>query len=31
MRTVVTGMGAKLDPKAVFYQTQKFKVRLRCA
>jgi predicted unusual protein kinase regulating ubiquinone biosynthesis (AarF/ABC1/UbiB family) len=27
MRNVLTGMGAKLDPKAVFYQAQKFKVR----
>jgi ubiquinone biosynthesis protein len=27
MRTVFTGMGAKLDLKAVFYQTQKMKVR----
>ena len=27
MRTVFTGMGSKLDLKAVFYQTQKMKVR----
>ena len=27
MRTVFTGMGSKLDLKAVFYQTQKLKVR----
>jgi predicted unusual protein kinase regulating ubiquinone biosynthesis (AarF/ABC1/UbiB family) len=27
MRNVVTGMGSKLDLKAVFYQTQKMKVR----
>ncbi|MGZ5298619.1 MAG: AarF/UbiB family protein [Actinomycetota bacterium] len=27
MRSVFTGMGAKLDLKAVFYQTQKLKVR----
>jgi predicted unusual protein kinase regulating ubiquinone biosynthesis (AarF/ABC1/UbiB family)/nucleotide-binding universal stress UspA family protein len=27
MRNVITGMGSKLDLKAVFYQTQKIKVR----
>lgn len=27
MRNVVTGMGSKLDLKAIFYQTQKMKVR----
>ena len=27
MRNVLTGMGAKIDPKALFYQAQKFKVR----
>jgi ubiquinone biosynthesis protein len=27
MRTVLMGVGGKLDPKAVFYQSQKFKVR----
>jgi ubiquinone biosynthesis protein len=27
MRTVMLGMGAKLDPKALFYQSQRLKVR----
>ena len=27
MRNVLTGMGAKVDPKAIFYQTQRLKVR----
>jgi len=27
MRTVIRGMGAKLDPTSLFYQTQRFKVR----
>jgi ubiquinone biosynthesis protein len=27
MRTMLMGVGGKLDPKALFYQTQKFKVR----
>jgi len=27
MRNVLTGMGAKIDPKALFYQLQRFKVR----
>ena len=27
MRSVLTGMGAKLDPKALFYQSQRFRVR----
>ena len=27
MRSVIRGMGAKTDPKALFYQTQRFKVR----
>jgi predicted unusual protein kinase regulating ubiquinone biosynthesis (AarF/ABC1/UbiB family)/nucleotide-binding universal stress UspA family protein len=27
MRTVLRGMGAKLDPTSLFYQTQRFKVR----
>jgi ubiquinone biosynthesis protein len=27
MRSVLTGMGAKLDPKALFYQLQRLKVR----
>jgi ubiquinone biosynthesis protein len=28
MREVITGMGAKLDPKALFYRSQRLKVRL---
>jgi len=28
MREVLRGMGAKIDPKAIFYQSQKVKVRL---
>jgi predicted unusual protein kinase regulating ubiquinone biosynthesis (AarF/ABC1/UbiB family)/nucleotide-binding universal stress UspA family protein len=27
MRTLITGMGAKLDPKTLFYQSQRLKVR----
>jgi hypothetical protein len=27
MRTVVRGMGARFDPQALFYQSQRFKVR----
>jgi predicted unusual protein kinase regulating ubiquinone biosynthesis (AarF/ABC1/UbiB family) len=27
MRSVLTGMGTKIDPKAIFYQLQRFKVR----
>src|SRR3990172_1906078 len=27
MRTMIRGMGAKLDPTSLFYQTQRFKVR----
>ena len=27
MRSVMTGMGAKLDPKAIFYQVQRLRVR----
>jgi ubiquinone biosynthesis protein len=27
MRNLLRGMGARIDPKAVFYQSQKFKVR----
>jgi ubiquinone biosynthesis protein len=27
MRSLLRGMGARIDPKAVFYQSQKFKVR----
>ena len=27
MRSVITGMGAKLDPKSLFYQSQRLKVR----
>ena len=27
MRNLVRGMGAKLDPKTLFYQAQRFKVR----
>jgi ubiquinone biosynthesis protein len=27
MRSVIRGMGAKTDPKALFYQTQRLKVR----
>ena len=29
MRTVIRGMGAKLDPTSLFYQTQRFKVRFQ--
>jgi predicted unusual protein kinase regulating ubiquinone biosynthesis (AarF/ABC1/UbiB family) len=29
MRTVLRGMGAKLDPTSLFYQTQRFKVRFQ--